>query len=66
MMRPEDEARIREIYENLYLCKKMGVYYAMPKEDYELAITLSKHERTHFFQIRDEVKGRIFDDEARG
>ncbi len=66
MMRPEDEARVREIYENLYLCKKMRVRYMMSKEDYEFAVGLSKRESTHIAQIRDEVKGRIFDDEARG
>ena len=65
MMRPEDEARIREIYENLYLCKKMGVRYMLSKEDYEFAIGLSKHESTHIAQIRDEISGRIFDEQTR-
>ncbi len=65
MMRPEDEARIREIYENLYLCKKMGVHYMMSKEDYEFAIVLAKHESAHIAQIRDEISGRIFDEQTR-
>ncbi len=65
MMRPEDEARIREIYENLYLCKKMRVRYMMSKEDYEFAVGLSKRESAHIAQIRDEVKGRIFDEQTR-
>ncbi len=65
MMRPEDEARIREIYENLHLCKKMRVRYMMSKEDYEFAVGLSKSESAHIAQIRDEVKGRIFDEQTR-
>ena len=59
MMRPADEAWLRQMLEDRYLCKKMKVMHRVTNEGYQRAYTLWQHEQKHYQQISDELREKF-------
>ncbi len=59
MMRPEDEARVRRVFEDSLLCHVMKVMHRYEEGDADFLMQMYQHETRHYLEIVDELRAKF-------